>query len=185
MSSSIATRTGDSGTTGLVFGQRVPKDHPRVEATGRFDELNVALGFAKAAARFSETPALALADELETFQRDLIPLMGELSAADTDQERYLASRFGHLEPAALARLDAAVARLEQGDTPLNFEGWATPGKTPLAAALELARVAARRAERQVVTLRDTGSPVRDLLLQYVNRLSDLLWLMARWAEGRS
>ncbi len=181
MSSSIATRTGDHGTTGLVYGQRVPKNHPRVEAVGRCDEFNAALGLAKVTA--ATTPkGPALTSELEDIQRDLIPLMGELAADDADQERYLAGRFGHLAPDALARLDAAIARLESGDPPLSFEGWATPGKTPLAATLDLARTAARRAERQLITLRDGGSPVRDLLLQYVNRVSDLLWLLARQAE---
>lgn len=180
MSSSIATRTGDHGTTGLVFGQRVPKNHPRVEAVGRLDEFNAALGLAKATAATAGQAALAA--ELEGLQRDLIPLMGELAADDHDQERYLASRFGHLEPEALSRLDVAVARLESGDPPLSFEGWATPGKTPLAATLDLARVGARRAERQLVSMREAGSPVRDLLLQYVNRVSDLLWLLARQAE---
>ncbi len=182
MSSSIATRTGDQGFTGLVFGQRVPKDHPRVEAVGRFDELNAALGFAKASALGAGAHQSTLADELEEYQRALVPLMGELAAHDDDQQRYLDSRMGHLEPAALERLDAAVARLESGDPPLSFAGWATPGKTPLAAALDLARVAARRAERQLVTLREGGSPVRGLLMQYTNRLSDLLWLLARRAE---
>ena len=184
MSSSIATRTGDHGTTGLVFGQRVPKNHPRVEAVGRLDEFNAALGLAKATAAGTGERGEALARELENLQRDLVPLMGELAADDADQERYLASRFGHIEPEALARLDAAVARLENGDPPLSFEGWATPGKTPLAATLDLARVAARRAERQLVGMQEAGSPVRGLLLQYVNRVSDLLWLLARQAEQR-
>ena len=181
MSSSIATRTGDHGTTGLVYGQRVPKNHPRVEAVGRFDEFNAALGLAKVTAALLPERS-SLVGELEDIQRDLIPLMGELAADDADQERYLTGRLSHLPPEALARLDTAVARLESGDPPLSFEGWATPGKTPLAATLDLARVAARRAERQLVTLREGGSPVRDLLLQYVNRVSDLLWLLARSAE---
>ena len=175
--SSIATRTGDDGVTGLIFGQRVPKNHPRVEAVGRFDELNAALGLAKASA------AHAPVETLEDIQRQLINVMGELSAADTDQARYLAdTRFGSLDPAALARLDAAIDDLENGDPPLKFDGWATPGRTPLAAALDLARVAARRAERHLVAMREAGSPVRPLVLQYVNRASDLLWLLARQAE---
>ena len=175
--SSISTRTGDDGTTGLIFGQRVPKDHPRVEAVGRLDELNAALGMAKASA------AHAPIDTLEDIQRQLVVIMGELSAADADQERYLADRrFGSLEPAALARLDEAVNGLENGVPPLRFDGWATPGRTPLAAALDLARVTARRAERHLVAMREAGQVVRPLVLQYVNRASDLLWLLARQAE---
>ncbi len=175
---SIATRTGDDGTTGLVFGQRVPKSHVRVEAVGRFDELNAALGLAKSAASFG-APLVAT---LENIQRELVNVMGELSADDADQERYAQSRFGKLAPEALERLDQGVRDLENGDPPLRFDGWATPGRTPLAAALDVARVTARRAERHLVAMREAGHPVRTLLLQYVNRASDLLWLLARQAE---
>lgn len=174
---SIATRTGDDGTTGLVFGQRVPKCHPRIEAVGRLDELNAALGQAKAV-----NDDAGLRASLEAIQKDLVNLMGEIAADDGDQERYLASRFGKVEEGALQRLDAAVHALENGDPPLRFDDWATPGRTIPAAALDLARVAARRAERQLVSMREAGQPVRALLLQYVNRASDLLWLLARQAE---
>ena len=175
---SIATRTGDDGTTGLVFGQRVSKSHVRVEAVGRFDELNAALGVAKSAASASAPLAAAL----ENIQRDLVNIMGELSAADADQERYAQSRFGSLAPESLELLDQGVRDLEGGNPPLRFDGWATPGRTPLAAALDVARVTARRAERHLVAMREAGHPVRVLVLQYVNRASDLLWLLARQAE---
>ncbi len=175
---SIATRTGDDGTTGLVFGQRVPKDHPRVEAVGRLDELNAALGMAKVAAGAGP----ALTRTLEDIQRDLVNVMGELSADDADQERYLQSKFGSLDDSALLRLDGEIEKLENGDPPLRFDGWATPGRTPLAAALDVARVTARRAERHLVAMRGQGRTVRGLLLRYVNRASDLLWLLARQAE---
>ena len=177
---SIATRTGDDGTTGLIFGQRVPKCHPRIEAVGRLDELNAALGQAKAV-----NDEAALRGTLEAIQKDLVNLMGEIAADDADQERYLVSRFGALKEEALTRLDAAVRALENGDPPLRFDDWATPGRTIPAAALDLARVAARRAERHLVAMREAGQPVRGLLLQYVNRLSDLLWLLARQAEHPS
>lgn len=175
---SIATRTGDDGSTGLIYGQRVPKSHVRVEAVGRFDELNAALGTAKA------TPPLdnALVGILEDIQRELVLVMGELSADDADQERYAQSRFGSLTPASLERIDRQVRELENGDPPLRFDGWATPGRTPPAAALDVARVTARRAERHLVAMREAGHPVRTLVLQYVNRASDLLWLLARKAE---
>lgn len=171
---SIATRTGDDGTTGLLFGaERVPKDDPRVEAVGRLDEFNAALGLAKVSA----DPALR--EQLETLQRALVPLMGEVGTGDA--ARYLAdARFPHLDEPDLDRVDALVADLEGRG--LRFDGWATPGGTPLAAALDLARVAARRAERQMVTLRGAGYPLRPLLLRYVNRVSDALWLLARQAE---
>lgn len=175
---SIATRTGDDGTTGLIFGQRVPKHHPRVEAVGRVDELNAALGLAKC----HSTDDDFVFGHLEAIQRDLVNLMGELAAADEDQARYLDSRFGHVTDAELTRLDEGVKKLESES--IKFDGWATPGRTPAAATLDLARVAARRAERHLVWMRDAGGhPMRPLLLRYVNRASDLLWLLARRAES--
>lgn len=167
---SISTRAGDDGTTGLLYGQRVSKDHRRVEAVGCADEWNVALGLAKAA--FPEGRV-----ELEAIQRDLVALMGELAADDADQARYQDSKFGKITPEALARLDAGVAELEGRG--LRFDGWATPGANAAAAALDAARVAARRTERRLVGL---GEFVRPLALQYVNRASDYLWLLARAAE---
>ena len=172
---SIATRTGDDGTTSLLYGQRVPKNHPQVEAVGALDELNAALGFAKAT-----RPADADAGELERIQRELVGLMGEVSTAEADATRYADSQFPKLGEAELSRIDAAVAEIE-GRQP-KFDGWATPGANVHAAALELARTAARRAERQLVGLPGHGKTVRPVLLQYVNRVSDLLWLMAREAE---
>lgn len=173
---SIATRTGDDGTTSLLYGQRVPKDHPQIEAVGTLDELNVALGLAKAS-----RPAGFDATGLEQIQRDLIALMGEVSCAEADAARHASSRFTRLGDADLARLDAAIAVLETRG--LRFDGWATPGATPYAAALDAARATARRAERRLAGLTAHGRILRPVLLQYVNRASDLLWLMAREAEN--
>lgn len=175
---SIATRTGDDGTTSLLYGRRVPKSHPQVEAVGALDELNAALGFAKAT-----RPAGTDAAELERIQQELVALMGEVSCAEADTARYADSKFAKLGEAALARVDAAVAAVEARSP--KFDGWATPGANLHAAALDLARTAARRAERQLVGLAALGKSVRPLLLQYINRVSDLLWLMAREAEGRA
>lgn len=169
---SISTRTGDDGTTSLMYGQRVAKNHPRVEAVGCADELNVALGFARALC--AERPAIAAA--LEAIQRDLVALMGQLAADDADQARYEGSTFAKITPEALARLDAGVAELEGRG--LRLDGWATPGANPAAAALDLARVAARRTERRTIDL----PAARPLALPYLNRLSDYLWLLAREAE---
>jgi len=172
---SIATRTGDDGTTSLLYGQRVPKDHPQVEAVGALDELNAALGLAKAS-----RPAGSEAGELERIQRELVALMGEVSCAEADAARHATSTFARIDEAALARVDAAVAVIEARQP--KFDGWATPGANPHAAALDLARTAARRAERRLVALPAQGRSVRPVLLQFVNRLSDLLWLLARAAE---
>jgi len=176
MAGSIATRTGDDGFTSLLYGQRVPKDHPQIEAVGAFDELNAAIGFAKATC-----PDAARRTELELIQKDLVSLMGELACAEADAVRYGASKFPKLEEPDLRRLDEAVAALERRG--LKFEGWATPGANPRAAALDLARVAARRAERRIAALPAAGRQVRPLVRQFINRLSDLLWLLAREAEN--
>ena len=172
---SIATRTGDQGTTGLLYGQRVPKNHPQIEAVGALDEMNAALGFAKAT-----RPAGADCSELERIQHELVALMGEIACAEEDAARFAESKFARIDEAGLARIDAAVAAVEARQP--RFDGWATPGANPHAAALDLARTAARRAERRLVGLGGHGRTVRPLLLQYVNRVSDLLWLLAREAE---
>lgn len=176
MPRSIATRTGDDGTTSLLYGQRVPKDHPQIEAVGAFDELNAAIGAAKAAA----TDA-ARRHALEAIQRDLVALMGELACAEADAARHAASQFAKIDAGALARIDAAIATLEA--LGLNFDGWATPGANRYAAALDLARAVARRAERRLTSLPAHGRSVRPVVQHYVNRLADLLWLMARDAES--
>jgi cob(I)alamin adenosyltransferase len=173
---SIATRTGDDGTTSLLYGQRVPKNHPQIEAVGALDELNVAIGYAKAT-----RPVGADAGELERIQRELVGLMGEISCAEGDVPRHAGSQFARVGEAELSRIDAAVAAVEARQP--KFDGWATPGANLHAAALDLARTAARRAERQMVGLGSQGRILRPVLLQYVNRVSDLLWLMAREAEN--
>lgn len=174
---SIATRTGDDGTTSLLYGQRVAKDHPQIEAIGAFDELNVALGAVRPYLAPAETARLAL---LLAVQQALVALMGELACAETDAVRYAESKFAKVSEADLARLDEAVAELELRG--LIFEGWATPGANARAAALDFARVTARRAERRLTVLPAQGRNVRPILRQFINRLSDLLWLMAREAE---
>jgi cob(I)alamin adenosyltransferase len=172
---SIATRTGDDGTTSLLYGQRVPKDHPQVEAVGALDELNAALGLAKASRPPGDDPG-----ELPLVQQDLVAIMGEVACHESDADRHAASTFVRIDAAALARVDAAVAAVEARSP--KFDGWATPGANLHAAALDLARTAARRAERRLVALAAHGRHLRPLLLQYINRVSDLLWLLAREAE---
>ena len=173
---SIATRTGDDGTTSLLYGQRVPKHHPQIQAVGALDELNAALGFAKAT-----QPAGNDRSELERMQKELVGLMGEITCAEADTQRYAESKFARIGEQELARIDAAVTAIEARQP--KFDGWATPGANLHAAALDLARTAARRAERQLVSLPGQGKSVRPVLVQYLNRVSDLLWLMARESEG--
>ncbi len=177
MTRSISTRTGDTGTTGLLYGQRVPKDHPQIEAVGGLDEFTAALGLARANCADG-----ARRDELEQIQRDLVALMGEIACAEADAARFAASKFPRIAEPDLARVDAAVAAIEARQAPPT--GWAIPGANAHAAALDSARAIARRAERGLVALPRHGKNVRPLLLQYLNRVSDLLWLMAREAEGK-
>jgi cob(I)alamin adenosyltransferase len=176
---SIATRKGDDGTTGLLFGQRVSKDHPQIEAVGAFDELNVALGAVKPhlgnSVRDADLRTLIL-----SVQRNLVALMGEVACAEADLERYAASKFEKVSAADVKRLDEAVANLESRG--IKFDSWATPGANAFAAALDLARTSARRAERRLSALPAHGRNVRPEVRQFVNRLSDLLWLLARDAE---
>jgi cob(I)alamin adenosyltransferase len=177
---SIATRTGDDGSTSLLFGQRVAKSHRQVEAVGAFDELNVALGAIKPlldAQRPRDAELLAL---ITATQKNLVALMGELACAEADAARYAASNFEKLAPGDVARLDATILALESRG--FRFDGWATPGANARAAAFDQARVVARRAERRLVGLRDHGRTTRPLVVQFVNRLSDALWLLAREAE---
>jgi len=173
---SIATRTGDDGTTSLLYGQRVPKDHPQIEAVGALDELNAALGFAKATQTNGRDQA-----EIERIQQELVAFMGEIACAESDASRHAASKFSRIDEAALARIDAVVAAIEARQP--KFDGWATPGANLHAAALDLARTAARRAERRLVGLAAHDKTVRPLLVQYLNRVSDMLWLLAREAEN--
>jgi cob(I)alamin adenosyltransferase len=174
---SIATRTGDQGKTSLMYGRRVDKFDPRVEACGAVDELNAALGLARAHA---ELPLVRT--ELLAIQKELVALMGELAVATEDRERYAQDKFPRLTLEMLGHLDELVARIEKEK--ISFEGWATPGASLASAALDVARTTCRRAERSVARLLAAGE-VDLLVLKYLNRLSDLLWLFARYTETRA
>jgi len=173
---SVVTKTGDLGTTGLMYGHRVSKYHPRVEACGAVDELNAALGFARAASGhdFVRTP-------LYSIQKELVSLMGELSTLPEDMPRYLKDGYPQVTPEMTARLEGIVREIEAAK--VSFKGWATPGACQPSAALEVARTVCRRAERRVCMLQDSGDLRNPQILVYLNRLADLLWLFARWVEA--
>jgi cob(I)alamin adenosyltransferase len=175
---SIATKTGDNGTTALMYGRRVAKNHPRVEAYGSVDELNAALGLARATAEhdFVRTHVLAI-------QKDLVTLMGELAVANEDLDRYVKGGFLLVTPAMTAKLDVLVQEIESQN--VSFKGWATPGATHNSAALDVARTVCRRAERRVCDLQSAGELKNDEIIVFLNRLSDLLWLFARWVETQT
>jgi len=172
---SISTRTGDGGSTALMYGKRVSKDDPRVEAYGSVDELNAALGLARSLAK---KPAREL---LEKIQKGLVGLMGELAVASEDLNRYEADGFARLKDGDLDLLDREIEKMEKAAP--KAKGWSTPGGSTTGAALDLARTVCRRAEREVWKLEKAQGSIRSLVPRYLNRLSDLLWLLERATEG--
>ena len=168
--SKIVTRTGDDGTTGLGDGSRVPKDAARIAAIGDVDELNSALGVLLA----EELPA-GVRDTLVVAQHDLFDLGGELSIPG----------YAAVTDAHVGRLEAAVTRFNENLAPLKE--FILPGGARSAALAHAARTICRRAERTVVHLAAEGS-VNDPARRYLNRLSDLLFVLARTlnhAAGRA
>jgi cob(I)alamin adenosyltransferase len=172
---SIATKTGDGGTTGLMYNRRVSKCHPRVEAYGAVDELNAALGLARATSPDPTSNA-----RLEGIQKDLVIVMGELATQVEDLPRYAKDGFSVVTTELTGKLDDIVREIEAQK--ISFKGWATPGANLAGAALDIARTACRRAERRVCALQEAGQLHNGEIIIYLNRLSDALWLMARQAE---
>lgn len=175
---SIATRKGDQGETDLLFGCRLSKSHPRVHALGAVDELNAALGPLRIAALKAETREV-----VEKVQPLLIALMGELATPPGLEARYAATHKP-FESAHVLWLDEWVARLEAGGA-LQFKGWALPGEAGVmtGAYADVARTVCRRAERLVVDLAGTEQAVPNAeVIRFLNRLADVLWLLARWEE---
>jgi len=173
---SIVTKTGDQGTTALMYGRRVSKCHPRVEAYGCVDELNTALGMARATA--SEH---FVGDNLLVIQKDLVILMGELATAVEDLPRYVKDGYSLVTPELTAKLDKLVREIEAQK--VSYKGWATPGANANSAALDVARTVCRRAERRVCALQEANQLQNAEIIIYLNRLADLLWLFARRAEA--
>ena len=167
----IYTRTGDRGQTGLFGGERVEKDDVRVEAYGTVDEANAAIGAARAAG----IPA-ACDEVLARVQEDLFVLGAELATAPNKREKL---GFALLGTEDVERLERAIDAAEQELAPLK--SFVLPTGTPGAAALHLARTVCRRAERRTLTAARTAS-VRTELVVYLNRLSDLLFVLARLAN---
>ena len=166
----IYTRTGDTGETSLFSGDRARKDDPRVDAYGEIDELNAWLGLARASQL-----AAALDPEVVALQRDLFALGAQLA----DPAEKLAARVTKavIDDDHILRLEQLIDRLEADLPPLRR--FILAGGTPAGAALHVARTVCRRAERRMVALQP---PIDPVLLRYVNRLSDLLFVLARAAN---
>ncbi|WP_269522304.1 cob(I)yrinic acid a,c-diamide adenosyltransferase [Coraliomargarita parva] len=169
---SIATQTGDDGTTALLFNKRVSKTHPRVMTYGRIDELGSALGLCRAHSDDESTKRLIL-----TIQKELISLMGELSTDDADQERYH-KHYGR-DAINQEKVDRFTELVRMKEETVKFRGWTFAGDTIAEAFFDNARTCCRRSERGVVALKETGAIVRPEIIQYLNRLGDLLWLWGR------
>jgi cob(I)alamin adenosyltransferase len=175
---SIVTKTGDQGETSLMYGRRVSKADARVEAYGSVDELTAALGLARA---FTEDARLH--DQILEVQKELITVMGELATLADDLDRYAAGGFKSTTSEMVDRLTSAITELEK-DKSLYPKDWVIPGKTKESAALDLARTAARRAERAVVRCQAGDDKLNPETVRYLNRLSDWCWITARWSEKR-
>lgn len=166
---SIATRGGDGGNTRLFSGEQVSKTDPRPEAYGHMDEAGSWIGFAKAQVTREEIRPI-----LHRVQEDFFRVGHEL-ATDVAKREQVTSPIGAGD---VERLDAHVAALE-AILPAPT-GFVVPGVSPAHGALHVARAAVRRTERAAVGLRETGLLANEALLQYLNRLSDLLWLLAEY-----
>jgi cob(I)alamin adenosyltransferase len=175
--SKIYTKTGDDGETGLFGGPRVRKDHLRIEAYGTVDELNAVLGTVRA-----QSPPAELDVLLATFQNHLFDLGAELATPEP-------AKFGivGVAPGSIAALEQAIDRHEAELEPLKQ--FILPGGTPVAAGLHLARTVCRRAERLLVALAaqasQEGTTISPETVVYLNRLSDLLFVLARWTNRRA
>lgn len=171
---SITTRRGDDGETDLLFGRRISKTSLRVEALGSVDELNSALGLARASGLPESTVAL-----IDAIQERLVALMGQLACLPGDEARYAEKGYAVIREEDLDWLERLIGRIES-EHGLS-RGWSRPGAKggPGLAALNLACAVTRRAERAVLRLHESGEAVPETVRRCFNRLSDLLWLLAR------
>lgn len=180
----IYTKTGDQGTTCLVSGERVPKSHVRLESYGTLDELNSTLGVAIAqmnqSAQKSELQG-AFGNILFQIQNDLFNIGSQLACADSDMQ----SKLPNISEADVTKQEQKIDELT-AQLP-SLKNFILPGGSLLASTFHVARTICRRAERLCIKLRDENAAVDPLLIQYLNRLSDLLFVIARFcnkAEGQ-
>jgi len=171
---SIITGRGDHGESDLLFGKHMAKSSLRAEVLGCVDELNAALGLARAA---STDPTLV--EHIDAIQTRLFGLMGELAHESEDAEKYLAKGYARITETDVEWIENLARGIEK--TGLSFTGWAVPGEAGSLerAGLDFARTAARRAERGVWQLHENGTHVPEPVRIFLNRLSDLLWILAR------
>ncbi|MFN2390719.1 MAG: cob(I)yrinic acid a,c-diamide adenosyltransferase [Pyrinomonadaceae bacterium] len=170
---SIATKAGDNGRTALVGGDRVSKADLRVEAYGTIDELGAALGFARSICEDEQTNELT-----KSIQRELFLVAGSVA-----NPNFADAPKPYLTPKMIEQLTAEVDRIEKTEGILS--DWSLPGDVASAAAFDVARTMCRRAERCVVRIAEMGETVDRQVITYLNRLSDLLWLIGRLLEMKA
>ena len=180
MTMKIYTKTGDRGETGLFGGQRVRKDHVRVDAYGEVDELNSVIGIA--VTHLQSAGESEIVDGLRAVQSDLFTIGANLATPAPEDGGRENAYIPALDPARTAELEGWIDRADAELEPLKT--FILPGGTPAAAALHVARTVCRRAERRVVTLSHEAH-VADEHVVYLNRLSDLLFTLARLANRRA
>ncbi|WP_411827692.1 cob(I)yrinic acid a,c-diamide adenosyltransferase [Luteolibacter sp. AS25] len=171
---SIITRRGDSGETDLMFGKRISKTSLRIEVLGSVDELNAALGLARAAGAGEE--AVAVIDRVQNL---LFSLMGQLACLPGDSGKYVESKYPVVGQEDLDWLFETAREIEGRG--LRFTHWAVPGEegSMARAHLDFARTVSRRAERNVLALHESGEEIPEVVRLFLNRLSDALWILAR------
>jgi cob(I)alamin adenosyltransferase len=171
---SIITGRGDLGLTDLMFSKRIPKTSLRVEALGCVDELNAALGLARAAEANPEIVTI-----VDGIQARLVGMMGQLATLPEDEAKYMAKKYAYLSPEDLDWVTDTAHDYEKRG--IRFTGWERPGAegSMARAALDFSRSVARRAERAVLSLHESGDEVPNVVRLFFNRISDLLWILAR------
>lgn len=167
---SIATKTGDTGKTALIGGERVSKADLRVEAYGTIDELGAQMGFARSICADAEIDELT-----KSIQKEMFMVAGSVA-----NPNFADAPKPYMAVEMIDRLSAEVVRIEKLEGILS--DWSLPGDVSSAAAFDVARTICRRAERLVVRLQEKGENVDSLVITYLNRLSDLLWLVGRFLE---
>lgn len=172
----LYTKSGDDGSTGLFGGDRVSKDHPRVEAYGTVDELNAALGLAAAANDDGSEISRLHGEILEKLQSRLFDIGADLATPEANRHE---SKINRIEQSHIDEAEGWIDEVDGGNEPMT--SFVLPGGCELAARLHLARAISRRAERRMITLSRTGT-VSTHALVYMNRVSDLLFAMARRAN---
>ncbi len=175
----VYTRKGDDGTTGLLYGGRVPKDAPGPTAYGTVDEAQAAIGLARAEVKADRSSSPGeLAEILLVVERDLWVLMAELATDSANHDKLIPGQ-SLVTPEMVTGLETLIDEVSGSfEPPTEF---VVPGETRVAALLDVARTVVRRAERDALAVAAPGAHA----LPYLNRLSDLLWTLARWQEGTS